>query len=962
MKLVTGISTAPALFLSVNSTNEYLASATNDGNIAVRELPAPGETSRAIVNTVGIRSRSKITVLKYANLPSNSNLLAAVYKNGEVYICTNPQSGTRSNVHQIFKHGAFILDFVWSADDQLIAFTSVNNEVLIYDVVYGKLIANLHIHDDAAYKEHEWTPVKGISFDKAGTKLITLGDDKILNVIEYELVRDKVQGRIFKYQIKQKMDDLVASAKLNKFSIRKISWSIDDLVFCVPNTSKLKNCKFALVGGGAGSAGWHKVREFKADGFKIFMSNFSPCVYKGANGERVYVIACVSDTVLSIWKSDSENPVHILNDLNPVQDFCWSKDGKMLFLTSTTGIESVVIFDEGEFGEIIVSYSEATKLLDNTAKEKLPFEFEKMSIWKEWKEKHPGLQNDFTGLRESTPGEKSNGGGNQENESRSDSLTILADGGDSRGVTGTGTDTTTTAAAEGVRSELGVNLATGKDSTPDMDMPLEVGNNKTINKNSINQVNEGKASSSSSMNANRSLHGDTRKRPLQQQQQGDFEMPNNTIPKELNGVISNVKNSNTRKKRDIEISDFVGTIALDPQVAFSRVRIATPRVRVNYKYTSPDNENYTFEVKNGTGSESLPSKLVLKMKESEIFTDFVLQKVHIVTGSKEYYAVSTISGNIIVYTLTGQKHLPMLILGTPLSFLEMKGDYLLAVTCTGELYVWDLHLKRAKIKSANLYSLLQPLNGVSLMNKEINKKGEEEEEAQKSQTGNMLVNGELLCRSENLTMCSITNTGVPIVTLSNGNGYLYNELMESWTIISDSWWAMGSIYWDGLSTAATTGGFDGVNADASADLGASTSTLKGSGSGKDDLLSIMESHTNEALKRKNKMALFQRVSKNLLMKEGYENLSLCVSLNHLENKLLYYQFVQDKAAFERTMELYCVKLAEVGLKERLNEVLATLGKDLLRRVVVRCSRGKVGTLIVGWAEIAGVVSVEEDLL
>lgn len=222
--LSASFSNTSSLFVSVNSTNEYVATASNDGNIKVRKMsqftdlipesregtPRKGQngvvdldegsagmdtdhagTDRAgsdragagkgsadragslptlplrqvdeappvdkqrlelaqrPVNIVGVRSRSKVTSLKYAKLRSHWNLLAAVYKNGEVYIIKDPQDSRKCTVRQIFKHAnGLLLDFSWSADDQLLAFCSMNNEVIIYDVVYSRVIEVLRIHND----------------------------------------------------------------------------------------------------------------------------------------------------------------------------------------------------------------------------------------------------------------------------------------------------------------------------------------------------------------------------------------------------------------------------------------------------------------------------------------------------------------------------------------------------------------------------------------------------------------------------------------------------------------------------------------------------------------------------------------------------------------------------------------------------------------------------------------------
>ena len=107
-----------------------------------------------------------------------------------------------------------------------------------------------------------------------------------------------------------------------------------------------------------------------------------------------------------------------------------------------------------------------------------------------------------------------------------------------------------------------------------------------------------------------------------------------------------------------------------------------------------------------------------------------------------------------------------------MSFLESHGNFLLAVTSIGELYVWDVAKKKIHLQSpTSLSSVL-----------ELSHKFKEDG----------------ISRSENITLCSVTSSGVPLLTLSNGFGYLYNKDFVAWQTVSASWWAFGSHYWDSV--------------------------------------------------------------------------------------------------------------------------------------------------------------------
>lgn len=923
---VAQIGTA-ALHAALNSTGNWLAVSTLEGNIALRgfsplekalfdasEVHFNSKDSSQgylalkddipIVNTVGVRSRSKVVLLRYANLQSNPNLLLAVYKNGEVYIITTPHDPIKCRVQQLFKFTTSpILDACFSADDQIIAFTTMNNDILIWDLIYSKFINNLHLHQ--LPNPDESSPVKGIAFDHvANNRMITLGDDKILNIIQYQLVHDDLKGRVFKYEITQINNNIIQSAKLNKFSIKKLSWSIDDYLFSVPNTSKMKNSKIALLGK-TGENNWTQVKELNSQGFKTFMSLISPNVFQNENGENVYVMATLSpDSIVAIWRSDQSSPIHVSNEISsqPIQDFCWSLDSRILILTSSSGNQYVAVFKEGEFGKIKLSLKDTTKDLNQLTQKLIPREFERMSIWRQNNKDKiiPPIVPVSTPTPSLPPQNLING------SSKSPSVTPAI-------------ETLTTSSTPKVNEESENLLSTATTTTT-----TKAVSNTTTNNNTNN------TSSSSTLQAPKKIvdAATTKKRPLVHT---DFDLPSNSIPKNVNQKMNkSLKDETLKKRRDLEQSEFVGSVVINPQISFSKIRIAIPKIQIQIKYSPIDNNNYQLKIQNGSGFESQPSRISLNKNDQQLFVDFIPQKIHIVTGNEKFWAISTINGQVIVYTSSGHRVLPIIILGSPLSFLEIKDKYLLAVTSVGELFVWDLIELKSVFKPNNLISLLSPRYPTNV--KDINL-GET--------NGLVFINGEILTRSETLTMCSITKDGIPIVTLNNGDGYLFNKDMNVWTLISESWWAFGSQYWD------------------------STRSNNQLNEGPRGLLEMLEGFTNDEINKRGKMKMFNKISKIVLMRDGFENLEIIVSLNHLENKINYYKMMNDKLNYKSLMITYVNKLSEFKLKNRLHEIFSYLRKvdlPLLKDLLLTCAKFKdVQDILVQYAKVTGVVQ-DNDIL
>lgn len=434
----------------------------------------------------------------------------------------------------------------------------------------------------------------------------------------------------------------------------------------------------------------------------------------------------------------------------------------------------------------------------------------------------------------------------------------------------------------------------------------------------------------------------------------EFNAPSYGVPKDLKrkpkSDASKEANGLKKQKKDLDPIDFLDTSLIMPLVAFSKIRLATPKIRLSFNYKPLQNQNLIFEVKNGSGNEQRPSivRLLSKAEDGEkvLFQDFIPKFITICTSGDNFWAFCTSDGFLYVYSDAGKRILPPLCLGMTCSFLEACSSYLLCLTSIGQLYCWNIEEKKLHFPTNTIFPLLNP---------------------------SLRYSDDILTRAENVTICAVTSHGVPLVTLSNGDGYMFDKDLETWLLISDGWWAYGSQYWDMANTNNLQGtAFPDDKRDSmwsSGNASQLASTIK---EDKKSIINFIERRTNDELSRKGRIKNLQRFARTILMKEGYENMEEIVTLSHLENRLLVTLRLQEDTEFSKTLVIYCIRLSELGYTDRLDDVLSWLynegdndkpmlaGKtrrDHLKDVLVACADQRhVQRITSGYASALGLLN------
>lgn len=709
----------------------------------------------------------------------------------------------------IFDHAGKQMNDVAQCGDVLL-FGTVN-KVATYDVKQGKVLAPIPTRAD----------IRSVSVDPSGAYLVTVGANKNVSLYQIQLV----EGEFVYKKI------MVASQSLTFINdVCRISWSPSGERFAVPNTTLDLTAKTI---GMISRSNWKS--EFSLVGQDATVVSFCPKVFvKDAKNYNIIASSGVDKTI-TVWNTTFQRPLFTAAEASSetISEIAWSSDGLTMYVAGDTII--VFVFEQSELGTPLPQ--ETMSDLISKLKVPEPLQIKNKDITKDTAA--PGTPGRTKSMMEAPkspataphPMEKTISTP-EISELTTEQIQVV------QAVQPLQTHAIVTKDKDG-RKRIAPTLVS-TNHKPSL-LPSQL-NGSTSNTNEGSQV---------SM---------------------EFDLPSYGVPKDLKRrEESEAPDSSdqpaAKKKRELQPVEFIGNAAINPSTAFSKIRISTPKIRSSFTFQSPDDTTLALDVKNGSGTEQKPTKIsLLKNGTKQIFTDFVPKLICLAAGGEgDFWAVSTVDGILYIYSDSGRRLLPPIILGTPLSFLESKGKFLLAVTSLGEVYGWNCAQKKALFEPTSLYPLLSRSNT------------------------------ELLTRAENLTLCSISSGGVPIVTISNGNGYLFDKDMEAWTLISDSWWAFGSQYWD-----------------------------SGDGKPNGSLITMIEKRTNDEIVRRGRAKFLQKMAKTMLMKEGYENLEKTISLAHLENRMLISMKLKEGIEFKTHLIIYCKRISEMGFRARLLEIFEEL--------------------------------------
>ncbi|KAK5114908.1 HIR complex subunit [Meristemomyces frigidus] len=859
---------------------------------------------------------------------------------------------------RLIGHDNDVQDLGWSADSSILVSVGLDSKVVVWSGSTFEKLRTLPNHQ---------SHVKGITFDPANKYFATASDDRTIKIYRFTspppnaTAYDQTQN----FTLEATVNAPFATSPLTTY-FRRCSWSPEGAHIAAANATNGPVSSVAIINRGSwdseinliGHEGPVEVCSFSP---RLFLNQPPPPAPKDPKNApqvppAVSVVACAGqDKTISVWNTSFPRPFVTTAELcaKPISDLAWSPDGETLYCTSLDGTIAALIFDKGELGY-------PSEPSDNEQR-----------LAKYGAGRRAGIIEGADALRleEGSKAGELKGVQGRMGELMGDAASAATNAltnGDAASHTNELPDTTIQ--TNGATTEPAAALQPPKD--PLQEKIEKMKNRVTITKDGKKRIAPLLVSSSNQGEANLPqphLQASLRRAGNSDEPAGktlDLSKPYDGLPKgglasllignkrryaevdagdeeerkraekrvqlvQQNGAIPIVSNTSdglvpissaTAKTLPAEVPDVLRPAVMNPSLSVSQVRLAVPAIRSAIlrplDVTRPAEEqlkngdgsenetNVIFEARNATGptrtgrpQDREPTRITLSRRNQTLWQDFTPRAVLLTTGNHNFWAVACEDGSIHLWTPAGRRLAPSMIMEAQAVILDCRGWWLLAITAVGQAYVW------------NLRDMSAPHPPVSLA------------PALDAASATMSLQGHLTA-SPSLMFARLNSKGRIVLGMSNGDGFAYNPGMFVWQRLSESWWAVGSQYWNTTDTSVTS----------TARLGKVTTSSSEPGYLDDiapenistGIIPLLERNTTSQALLKGRAYFLQRLVKQLLVAEGFEGFETSVSVAHLEHRVAVALSLGARDEFKVYLLMYAKRIGAEGLKGKVEELLKGL--------------------------------------
>ncbi|XP_075072457.1 protein HIRA [Mixophyes fleayi] len=179
------------------------------------------------------------------------------------------------------------------------------------------------------------------------------------------------------------------------------------------------------------------------------------------------------------------------------------------------------------------------------------------------------------------------------------------------------------------------------------------------------------------------------------------------------------------------------------------LRLPTPATRKSFSLQISADPSMYIEVENDVRAVAGSKLSRLKCnREGKEWETVLTTRILAAAGSNEVVCVACEKRMLSMFSGSGRRVFPPIVLASPISTLQCTGFYVMALTAAAALSVWDVRNQIVIVKDESLQPIL---------------------------SGNDMTISQTL----------LTQSGIPVLSLSNGKAYCFNPALSTWNLVSD---------------------------------------------------------------------------------------------------------------------------------------------------------------------------------
>ncbi|XP_078082976.1 protein HIRA isoform X2 [Mustelus asterias] len=664
-------------------------------------------------------------------------------------------------------HTGDVMDLAWSPHDAWLSSCSIDNTVVIWNALkFPEIIATLRGHSGL---------VKGLTWDPVGKYIASQADDRSLKVwrtMDWQLETN----------ITKPFDECAGTTH-----VLRLSWSPDGHYLVSAHAMNNSGPTAQIIE----RDGWKTNMDFVGHRKAVTVVKFNPKIFKkkprnGSSNKPSCPYCCCAvgskDRSLSVWLTCLKRPLVVIHELfdKSIMDISWTLTGLGLLVCSMDGTVAFLDFSQEELGDPLTEEEKNMihqktygKSLAITTEQQLSTTIIENPEMLKYQQQQKELQEqkNALGSRELMAPKVANMlNGESLEDIRKNLLkkqieTRTADG--RRRITpfciaqlDTGSAITSTSTAIPTNTQLL--------TSPSRIEPMKALDSRFTERSKSTPGTAPISAAARQSDLDRSkeqgLSKDLKPREVQESSSDSEEK----IPASKISSLSKRKNDTEgevvekKKKGRPRKETKQTTVAIATQAApsiekeVSRVsaplivfKLPTPTPKKAFNIQVSTEPAMYIEVENEVPTVTGWKLSRLKcMREGKQWDTLLTSRILTAAGSCDLVSVACEERTVSVFSASGRRLLPAILLQSPISTLHCASHFVMALLATATLSVWDAKKQTVLVKDESLITIL---------------------------SGN----------DTTITQSLLTHHGVPVVTLSNGKSYCFNTSLCTWNLISD---------------------------------------------------------------------------------------------------------------------------------------------------------------------------------